>query len=553
MIVEVAAVTTSYMRPRLREQLYKWRNVSCVTDFTTLSTRIKEAASNLGFRDINTIDTLLIEILKVLKNQNLRAKYSSQTESSVGKRLLKEIEEGTSPDVGRWNISHLQRYSGNVVLTDAILAPDPQFHLAEDQVVNAPLHRAIAHNSSMVDQLKLTVSRSKLIDSSGREQRADMSLFDGLVHEWPHAVTLLDGKHVIKGPLIGQGMLRARAVLDMQPYRQFVVIPLYTRTSIVFLRVERDYTTILLSEPLPLFTFFDNKCLRFRHVGEGFLILLELLQNPELLGFVPCPKKLESLQDFEIISSTPICARSANKCVFLTNETFVVKTFSSQQDAILEFAVTARLQEIEGVLRMLSDKVLTCSVRTGSDIPENWYAITLEPYCTVLTTSVATPAHFAKYASILAASDNCGINHNDISFDNLLLCEHTCYIGDWGLATTRGTTLPAGAGKILFAPFSCMTDEGEVGERTSSLLQDLESLYMVAICCSLDSVPWSNVNKADMRDSCAKHCGLGYREFESGTRPRNEWAYLITIGTELCKPTDECDVNVILDAFAKYQ
>jgi predicted lipid carrier protein YhbT len=60
-------------------------NVSRITDSALLYFRralSKEAASNLGLKDTDTTDTLLIEVPKELEKQNLRAKYAPQTEAS---------------------------------------------------------------------------------------------------------------------------------------------------------------------------------------------------------------------------------------------------------------------------------------------------------------------------------------------------------------------------------------------------------------------------------------------------------------------------------------
>jgi hypothetical protein len=56
------------------------------------------------------------------------------------------------------------------------------------------------------------------------------------------------------------------------------------------------------------------------------------------------------------------------------------------------------------------------------------------------------------------------------------------YIVNWGSATRRGTMLDARTEKHSFLPLNCIDRKtGRVGERTSSLLNDLYSLYLVAV------------------------------------------------------------------------
>ena len=88
-------------------------------------------------------------------------------------------------------------------------------------------------------------------------------------------------------------------------------------------------------------------------------------------------------------------------------------------------------------------------------------------------------------------------------------------------------------------------EKGTPLPRFSSLLHDLESLYLVAVCCSCMDVPWADSSKLFRYHDCAKVSGIGlaYEFYEGGKQQLNKkWKYLIPIANELS--IRNCDVDV---------
>ena len=399
---------------------------------------------------------------------------------------------------------------------------------------NGPIYNALRHNLPIDGSLQLTVSSSKLIDCYGREQRADISKFDGHVAEWTSVVTLLDGKPETNSSLVGQCKRRADAILVMQPWRQTVVIPMFTQSTVCFLRVSRvsenrKQQFIEISKPQHMFVFSSTHPIHLERVCAGFHQLLFFLLNPVHLGYLPCPVIMTDLEPYDEdtapVHSVAICARSKGKAVFLLRRgdaqvAYVCKAFEDKHAALNEWYTLQSLQHVAGIPRLACDYVLNCNMQEradGATLP--WWALVMGPYCSILTASIAHPAHFAQFANILkhASDGENGVNHNDISPDNLMIDTTTLpmdeekdssdsttvaasatfaasYIVDWGLSTPTGTALSARTGKRTFLPLSCIDKKTGVAlARTSSLLHDLASLYLVAVCCCKGDVPWVNV------------------------------------------------------------
>ena len=432
--------------------------------------------------------------------------------------------------------------------------------------------------------LKLTISSSKLIDCYGREQRADISKFDGHVAEWTSVVTLLEGKPETNSPLVGQCKRRADAILVMQPWRQTVVIPMFTRSTVCFLRVSRvsensKLQFIEISKPQDMFVFSSTHPVR---VCAGFHQLLFFLLNPVHLGYLPCPVIMTDLdpydEDTTPVHSVAICARSKGKAVFLLRRgdaqvAHVCKAFEDERTAVREWYTLQSLQHVSGIPRLVCDDLLSCKVQERADgaaLP--WWALVMGPYCSILTASIAHPAHFAQFANILkhASDGENGVNHNDISPDNLMIditlpmdeekdssdattvaasaAFAAAYIVDWGLSTPTGTALSARTGKRTFLPLSCIDKKtGFAQARTSSLLHDLASLYLVAVCCCKGDVPWANVKPCFHFTESVNYCGLGPRGFTQHTALPEQWRYLSAVADELRSP--EPRVERIIEFF----
>jgi hypothetical protein len=492
--------------------------------------------------------TALKTAVKFLEREK---RFTPKNDTAVGKDIQAALSDPNDLDVIRWNDPPTPPDTA-LDVTDAQLK-DTNHRFQEDAHVNGPMFNVLV-GYVLPGTLELTVSRSKLIDCAGREQRSDMTYYEGQVKEWPHAITMLDGKLVVGAGVLGEGMRRAKALLSMQPYRDFVVVPLYSRTEIVFLRVNRKLD-ISLTETMELLRFDAQD--KLQSVEHGFKLLVHFLRNPRLMGYTACPIILHSLHGYDnkLFASAAICARSAGKAVFLVNDSIVVKAFRDGTLATYELSILTNLQQIPGIPRLLSEKAEPCTVfehLSGTDRAD-WAAVVMEPYCTVLTASGAQPEHFADFATILEQASILGYNNNDISGDNLMITpDGEGVIVDWGIATPVGTELQADCGKELFVPLSCLDKQtGEAMARKSSLLHDLESLYMVAVCCCRHDVPWAHSKNEFRYIDRAKMCGYGHRiySFNDKTKLSAGWEYLESVAKEMNGIEGEPDVERILAIF----
>jgi hypothetical protein len=515
----------------------------------------EEATSTSGY--VGTLDTEFMSALMsdvaalktAMKFLEREKKFTSK--DAVGRDIQVALSDPNDQDVTLWKDPPTPPDT-TLEVTDAQLE-DTNHRFQEDAHVNGPMFNVLA-GFVLPGTLELTVSRSKLIDCAGREQRSDMTYYGGQVKEWPHVITMLDGKLVVGASVLGEGMRRAKALLSMQPYREFVVVPLYSRTEIVFLRVNKKLD-ISLTENMELLRFDAQN--KLQSVEHGFKLLVHFLRNPRLMGYTACPVILHSLHGYDNkpFASAAICARSPHKAVFLVNDSIVVKAFRDRTLAAYEHSVLANLQQVPGIPRLLSEKAESCSVSeqlSGTDRADG-AAVIMKPYCTVLTASGAQPAHFADFATTLEQASNRGYNNNDISGDNLVITpDGRGVIVDWGIATLVGTELQAGYGKELFVPLSCLnTQTGDAMPRKSSLLHDLESLYMVAVCCSRFDVPWARSKNEFRYVDRATACGYGHRiySFNDKTKLSVGWEYLESVAKELNGMEGEPNVEKILAIF----
>ena len=115
------------------------------------------------------------------------------------------------------------------------------------------------------------------------------------------------------------------------------------------------------------------------------------------------------------------------------------------------------------------------------------------------------------------------------------------FIGDWGIATKSdvyvGTT-----GKKGFVPFSCIDIDGMILGRNASLLYDLESLFLVAVCCHNQEIAGVNSRGIHRLSDCFRASGLdGEQKIFHG-----EWAYLSWITKLLSSDIPDTDEIVRL-------
>jgi hypothetical protein len=111
----------------------------------------------------------------------------------------------------------------------------------------------------------------------------------------------MDGHPDTESPLlVDVCRRRADAILDMQPWRQVVVISMYSRSDVRFRQVSHlrgaGVRHTALSRPQQLFILSSNDELDMVGFGEGFHLLLFFLLYPEQFGYLSCPVTVRGLQ-----------------------------------------------------------------------------------------------------------------------------------------------------------------------------------------------------------------------------------------------------------------
>jgi hypothetical protein len=425
-----------------------------------------------------------------------KSRYTTQDEHDIGDLILKDLGAKT-----------LDSFALSVSLDDAVDmkllqrmegVPGKE----EDKAVNGPLHRFITELLPTGYQAKLTINNCKLVDNHGREQREDILLLEGnaVDEEWADLVTMVVGKTKLDTNgwkiALGQAMRRAGAILECQPWRQFVILPISDITSIGYLRLEQDTWKPAICQRQTLFPGFK--------VGQGAGQFLGLIAEPSLFGFIKCPISLVpssvSLQPKATQSKT-LFARldpGRQRAVFLAtfdDDTMpVVVKACKDAKAIDDEATTLKLMEsVPGVLRCIVPESQTLTVLIG-EVRSEWHGLLLQPYCTRLRPTVASKNLFAQYARTLAAAHDMGVCHNDISLNNLLVTNNDQkdskdgpggIVADWGIASKPGD--PVLAATVLFAPDVRLSKT----DISASQIGDFESLYYVAVCCAAREIPWA--------------------------------------------------------------
>lgn len=368
----------------------------------------------------------------------------------------------------------------------------------EDKKVNGPMHRLICSRLPLGYQAKLTINTCKLIDNQGREQREDILLLEGNAadEKWTDLVSMVVGKKKLDTNgwkiALGQAMRRAKAILECQPWRNYVIIPITDINSVGFLQVTNATWAPTVSSRVKL---FDES-----EIGPGAANFLSLLAEPSLFGYVKCPVTLDvsSLQNLSTGQCSTLFARleknASRRAVFLVN-------FDSHLPVIVKACEAAHAIDNEGTwMRQLSQSAVPGVLKIQGiqnvtvfveSTKFSWKALVLSPYCSRLRPSVWSQHLFVHYASTLTAAHDLGICHNDISLQNLLVVENDGkdseskgIVADWGSASKTGHEVTSTT--ILLAPTARLLKL----DLRASPLADLESLY-VAVCCVAEEVPWS--------------------------------------------------------------
>ena len=97
----------------------------------------------------------------------------------------------------------------------------------------------------------------------------------------------------------------------------------------------------------------------------------------------------------------------------------------------------------------------------------------------------------------------------------------------------------------MYAPLKYIDSRsGQMLEREASLRDDLESLYLVAVCCCQGEVPWASSHGPYRVRDCARATGLGGKTRFAGFE--GEWNFLNRVLQVLANDGSACD---LLDAF----
>jgi len=437
------------------------------------------------------------------------SRYTTQNEHDIGDLLLTDLQAGRiQPLVFAPPPSTLCMHD----LPETLLTPIGDEPEHEDCKVNGPIAKLLRETMPMKFQINLCTTSSPLIDARGREHRADLVVLrrdDPLA--WPNVITVGEGKLRLSTDAhkeaLGQAQRRAAAILEQQPWRQSVVIFYFSIEKVGFLRLER-HRKPTVSDLYDFVAAQDGKLV----LKEGFLLLHHLLTNNT--GFVQCPVHVDTESVLRHVTTVKhigvICARSHDKAVFRVEEndgtSHILKVFSHPNIADHERAVMGKLKGLQGVLSCSDVFPVTTQVEhgdVGGHARSEWFGV-LMPECRGLTPGEASPQHFAAYAKVLSAAAGCGIHHNDLSLDNLMLNGDAPCIIDWEHATMGEHHVMGFRGKLLFASEAAFAEKHE-----ASLRLDLESLFYVAVCCALRDLPWGRQSDKDaMRRERQRSCGL---------------------------------------------
>jgi hypothetical protein len=478
---------------------------------------------------VQDFESLKITVAALSKQQE-QAKYSVLSEHDCGSLICKDLEAG---DLEKYVPSSCQ----DLKIAPVKLSELQHEGAGEDAMINRPMSSILNHRTLISSTVQFTGTSCPLADSRGRGQRADTSFFT-YVLEWPCVITMIEGKLDFKmtnfKDALGQAARRAWALLDMQPWREFVVIIIHCITQVVFFYMEQNNRgKPRISDQYECLVTTGEVVV----MGEGFRILMNLMNNPSLLGFLRCPVSVTGAAELGVVGA--ICARSHSKAVFLCEQEgvrSVLKVFQKRAHAQHEHRVLSKLSQVDGVIRLLNlEDPMDISIQVlPSEDTEMWFGLSLGPYCDVLSNVTASPALFADYAFALKTAADLECYHNDVSPDNLLVTTDSCPRGvvtDWEHAGSNGLPFRRSA-KLAFAP-TARVRSNESG--SNSLIADLESLCYVAVACtSKYGASWMHEKDSDkmvLARNKASHIYQSHSLRNSSFEP--EWQYLDAVGEAL--------------------
>jgi hypothetical protein len=538
----------------------------------TSSSPVKGMARMMGISPEAVTLSGVFQFIQTTHRELRMQSYSTQNEVDIGKKLVANVnvleQNEEHPTVTALDIPQLLVAISMEEETRYIeLPPDGNITstMQEDVHVNAPLFNHLLLHVPPQMKLLLTVSHSAFIDVKGREQRCDMVLLQSLLEEWPHVVTMFEGKLNLMRDfyeLLGQARRRAAAVLSAQPWRRCVDIIMFDLTHIAVFRLNCDGVNAFTTVPIDFLSHVGGNRYECRY---GYYLLLDYIKHPQKLGFVQCPLRLLNMHTLLEHAATAelVCGRSKGKAVFVMNVgkvNVVAKVFQNEEDADHERQLLKQVQSIDGTARLHSSclsETLQCEIEVnvpGRCEREHWYGFAVLPYCTVLVPSRARPHHFAAVATTIFAAFGIGLVCNDISLDNLLHDSATnkVIISDWGLATPPCAHIGS-SGKRLFIPPSCRIEDGSIDlGRVASARSDLFALLLVAVCCALSDVPWACAKTdRETNDQMLDACGLGRLRGRSSELHDTEWAYLLNVARVLIDAT-QSDLHIV-EAFSSFE
>jgi hypothetical protein len=515
--------------------------------------------------EVQRLDAVKLKIDSERRIENLenRMRYTTQSEHDIGEVILQDTICGdlTSFDPP-------EGVSADVIVSVSDLGPMDVPGKGEDQQVNAPVHRILQRHISVSNTLHLCTNHSPLIDAKGREQREDLILVDGTEIEWPSVITMLAGKLDLKTSnykfAIGQAKRRADAILSMQPWRVFAIVPIFCKEEVSFLRLDKSEMPQLPGVGKMSFLTVNGSGQQATvAIGPGFHALLCYLKQPSLLGYVKCPISLLSWGTQVDVTSSVLmyrtCSDGTLKAVFaLQSDVPAVLKVCDKFNALdHEREIITLLSGIDGVVQMASSDVLHVTCALDAKVNKNLYGLHLQPRASPLVPSNASKDLFSQYAKTLYECSLLEVFHNDVSPDNLCVIETvdekqtTYYRGlvvDWGIATGVRVPIKGFSGKLLFASERVLKFYGTRDDRFGSLLDDLESLFYVAVSMADGEVSWASEQDATKRLNARRRAaGIARRSAFIG-----QWEFLNTVANGFRPSLHEganANIHDILAAF----
>jgi hypothetical protein len=437
------------------------------------------------------------ELAMKIQQLEIANRYSTRAEADVGAAILEDSESGILKKLVVEPSAEIPIDLSATLLECKVGATH------EDDVINAPLATFLQRLLEVLETRLQTVDCTKsspLVDARGRHHRGDgliLPVDEDLA--WPYALTFLEGKHGLTGQdlkiVVGQAQRRGEALREQQPWRERIDVVFHCLSRVGFLRLARADLDLrpCVSDTYDFISLSDGGQL---NLGVGFWMFKTLLD--ERFGWTPCPVSLDLASHLDLskyAAAHLVCGRSASKAVFRLEartsetETVVFKVMENQDRVAREHEVIRRLSAVPGILTV--SELLRASVVSGA-IMKEWVGFTM-PFCTQLTPAQASPRAFASYATTLFEASQQGVQHNDVSLDNLVACGDHYYVIDWEHATTSPSATVS-VGKMMFASKKALVRHPV--KQTRTIVDDLESLFFVAVCCLLQQqLEWPRIRE----------------------------------------------------------